>query len=714
MTHIHSSTSPLTKFLFNPLSISITAMMVTLSLSACGGGSDSGSSQPVSNPPVTSLPDGKGDRPKQPSKPKPNDKPVISDAGGYVLKGDVGETVSVGEPVGFLAVQSQDMDADYYEWQILSSNVNNVQISAPHQPASSFTFLAPGTYTVQFSAQNRNNYNQLTPVDMITYQVEVEAATMPVAKLKVDRAARSEGYISLYFDSGAAINSNDWELRQIAGPDAIISRGKEGAEAKVSLPQTTKDKVLAFEAHLKSNPAVKDTAYVLLRPTNGSTSPYFCESPSSGAYCLPTTPLDHHYAFKTTSPVADIVTDCVMSYKVNDEGVCNLAYLPFIGQVTTDPTIDDIMDRVVVSQDWMGENLELFLRHYDNNNDFKRLLRSTTAIVISDNIKPSFYWGVTGTMYLSADYLWMTPEQRATLTESEDFRSKFIQPFDYLFDFDYEKDNKSVLFTEDYYPSRSSEASRSLEAIALPLAGLLYHELAHANDFVSGDQLKSTDSYSINQLAALAPYDLPSEKLLAEQLEISYPLNNDMLKGLTQVWYGGQTPTAQQLSYSGQQVADAYFAGRATDDYAYFTAQEDVAMMFEEAMMLTRFGVNRYSMVMDTTQDVPTVIRGQKNRITDAAINSRANFVVSEILPEVSLEVSQKLEQMRPTELCPGTTYFDYYNTDCRNINATLPKVMKYRQIMQGQGVDEFGRPQGAPRHQTPQILLPINPQRLP
>lgn len=691
------SSSKTPSFLLKTLTVS-TALIMSAALTACGGGDGSSSSESQSTGPVN---------------------PPDNNFGSYSLKGDIAKSVQVGQPIGLLALQNQAKEADRYEWQVVSGNASKVQISANHQPASSFTFLAPGTYKIRFSAQIRNDYNQLQTIAVQTYQVTVSPApsttgstSTRVAALRADRAARSGGSASLYFDVGSALSSDEWTIRQVLGPAAQMSKDEQTPLVQISLPTTDKEQILAFEATLNGDPSIKDTAYILLRPTINSASGYFCASPTSGTYCLSTTALNHHYAYKADSPVADSLVECVMSYRVNDEGICNLAYLPFIGQVTTDPTIDDIMDRVVVSHDWMAQNFEQFLRQYDKNDDFKRLLRSTTAIVISDNVKPSFYWGGTGTMYLSADYLWMTPEQRDTLTESVDFRSGFAQSFDYVFDFDYERDNQSVLFNRDYMPDRQDRASRSLKTIAMPLASLLYHELAHANDYFSQQTLKQTDGYNVNQMIKLAPYELIGNGTVSDNLAKSYPLNNAMLSGLAQVWYGGAAPTKTQLSYSGQQVADGFFADRASDDYAYFVTQEDVAMMFEEAMMLTRFGINRYIAVMDISdqsQGIPKVIRGQKNRITAPEINSRANYVVSQILPEATMSVSQALDGKRPVELCKGMTYFEYYDTDCSGARSMLPKSMKYRQLAQQHKVDELGRPIGAPRHQTPHVSIPYD-----
>ncbi len=684
------------KYIQQALPVAI-AILMTLNVTGCGGSDSSPSSSSIPNPPNT-------------NQPTPSVKPLTSVSGFYHLQGDVNRTINVGEQVGFLAVQQAGkifQDIDSYQWKVIHGDAKNVHISAEHQPASSFVFDKPGVYTLKLTVQQRNHYNAPQTIDTLLYKVNVvpNPSQQKKARLRVDRVATSNGTVSLYFDTGEAISSDQWNIVQTSGPDAVISQNSKSELAQITLSKVWEDEVLTFEASLKADPSVKDTAYILLRPGSVVKGDYFCDSPLSGQYCLSTSPLNHHYAYRSQSPVADLLPDCVMSYKVNTEGLCHLAALPFIGQSTEEPTIDDIMDRVVVSHDWMGENFEKFLRNYDKHDDFKRLLRSTTAIVISDNVKPSFYWGGTGTMYLSADYLWMTPEQRDTLTDSKDYRAGYTKKFNYFFDFDYEKDNRSVLYNKDYYPTHASERSRSLQTIALPLASLLYHELAHANDYVSQQTLASTNNYSIEQLSKLAAYDMIGRngyQTVSSQLEESYPLNNKQLSDLAQVWYAGQTPSSKQLGYSGKQVAEWFFSGRANDDYGYYTVQEDIAMMFEEAMMLTRFGVNRYVMVMDSKTKRPQIIQGQKNRITDPQINPRVSFVVSKILPEAQLQVSRQLESIRPVSLCTGTSYFDYYNTNCHSVNSNIPYSMKYRQMVYGGKVDDLGRPLGVPRHQTP------------
>ena len=96
-----------------------------------------------------------------------------------------------------------------------------------------------------------------------------------------------------------------------------------------------------------------------------------------------------------------------------------------IGQQSPHPDIDAIMNSVFVSHDWMGDNFKSFLQAKDPQGDFVDLLKSVTAVVISYDIRPSFYWVATGAIYPDPTDLWLTPSQRDTLNEAADYRTGY-------------------------------------------------------------------------------------------------------------------------------------------------------------------------------------------------------------------------------------------------------------------------------------------------
>ena len=72
-----------------------------------------------------------------------------------------------------------------------------------------------------------------------------------------------------------------------------------------------------------------------------------------------------------------------------------------------------------------GQRFKEFLETMDPHGDFKNLLRATTAIVISYDVRPSYYWVVTGAIHLDPDNLWLTPDERDTINQAPDYRASF-------------------------------------------------------------------------------------------------------------------------------------------------------------------------------------------------------------------------------------------------------------------------------------------------
>jgi hypothetical protein len=111
------------------------------------------------------------------------------------------------------------------------------------------------------------------------------------------------------------------------------------------------------------------------------------------------------------SPYANQLRDCVFSNTRSES--CTLGTLPLLGMDTRNPTIDDVMDRVLVSHEWMGTRFRDLLEALPD--DMLLLMRGVTAVVISSDVRPSFYWTRTGAIYLDPDYIWLTPEERADI-----------------------------------------------------------------------------------------------------------------------------------------------------------------------------------------------------------------------------------------------------------------------------------------------------------
>jgi hypothetical protein len=298
--------------------------------------------------------------------------------------------------------------------------------------------------------------------------------------------------------------------------------------------------------------------------------------------------------------------------------------------------VAQIMGRVLVSHDFLGANFEQFLLTQDPNQDFRRLLAGTAAIVIGSHVRPSYYTAATGAIYLDANNLWLTPEQRDVVTEVPDYRLAFDDLLNYT---GFGRLIKNNAYARRAFPS-TARITRSEDELLLDLGRLLYHELGHASDFfpTTARALDPAKSIYANVVDRIAAQTLTSD-LLAQQ----YPLQSAEMKGLGQVLFQGATPTDVQKAYTAAQVGGFFGADRASDDYAYSisgtsNSREDLAMLFEEFMMSYRHGVQYDIAFTDvykpgTPYDQVIVGWGERGRIAEPAIKPRIKLVLSRIAP---------------------------------------------------------------------------------
>ena len=288
------------------------------------------------------------------------------------------------------------------------------------------------------------------------------------------------------------------------------------------------------------------------------------------------------------------------------------------------------MDRVVVSHQWMGDRFKDFLVNNDDNNDFKRLLRATTAIVISYDIRPSFYWAATGAIYLDAENFWLTPQERDTINEAPDFRTHFGNDLQFSMPWRYVKDNQYA----NRYFSKEQRVTRTSNDGFYRLASLLYHELAHANDF-----FPSTEWFTHNEQTRILDA-ATNTSFESDKLSISLPLQSQKMRDLAQVSFSGETANTTQNSYQPVDIKAFFSPDTANDFYAYSSLFEDYAMLFEEFMMQNRFQVFRDVAITNnptgdniSAQDY-IVTWGQRGRIGEENIKPRVAFSASRVLPE--------------------------------------------------------------------------------
>jgi len=464
----------------------------------------------------------------------------------------------------------------------------------------------------------------------------------------------------------AELEGSSVRWQRVSGPEVTLDQ-PEAMRLLLTAPVVSRDELLVLRATLSwpDGRSVHDDFRLLVQPPPGlAAAPLFSGS-NAASRTVP---------YLADGPWAAQLARCVHSPALRRDGsnLCTLGELPLLGQVAAVPTVEQVMQRVLVAHDWQAEVFERFLREQDPGGDLRRMLAATTAVVIGGRIRPAYYWSATGAIYLDAGFLWLTPEQRDTVSESPDPRSDFGRDLQYSSPWRYVKDNAFAT------PARpvTARATRDLAEIRFELGRLLYHELAHAADF----------------FPPASHAGLPTDRRVwlsgpavttAQRLQRQWPFFSQELVGLGRVLFFGEPSTAEQRALRPEDVAALFAADRVNDDYSYAIApgdsvpREDVAMLLEEAMVQLRYGALRdFGFVPripegGTAAD-QTLVWGQRGRIGDPALRPRLQLVLAELMPWVTAEEIARLAP--PVMLKPGLTWGQ--NLDQAAVQAQRPRAL--------------------------------------
>ncbi|HIO91397.1 MAG TPA: hypothetical protein EYG68_00950 [Leucothrix mucor] len=334
------------------------------------------------------------------------------------------------------------------------------------------------------------------------------------------------------------------------------------------------------------------------------------------------------FAYNSSGKYNKTLKECASV--TNPSFSCTLVKLPLLGQDTMNPSDQDILDRLVVSHQWMGDRFKTLLPELPI--DLKRMFRAVTTIVIDDDIRPSYYWPGSGAIHIDAEYFWLTEKERDTISKREDPRNNYGNDLKWINIERYSINNQLVYMGGPL----NGKFERPLNYLIYPLANVLYHELAHANDYAPPFSLSSIDK-SDTIFAALSKN---SDNYLTKNLYDSSPLRSNELVDFGNILYRGKKATDNQKNVLADYVGALFGADTANRFYSYSTPFEDTANLFTEAMMKYNYGL-----LHDTAFiNLPTVEKpvysdyliswGARNRVADPSVKPRAEFIVKNILPE--------------------------------------------------------------------------------
>jgi hypothetical protein len=592
------------------------AFATAVLLVACGGGGGEGSE--AAPPPPTPVPG-------------PCDTP------GTAYARIVKTTGSTGVPGG-AAIASCGGAIDSPRWT--QTGGPTVEILSAHSQTLHFEPALPGLYNFRIDFRDGNG----TPRSE-TFSFDVFGLSPPVGllTLRTSHSVRMGGNVSVRawpaLAPGDAVASLTWE--QVEGP-AVTLDTRDSHVALFVAPQVSRDTPIRLRARLTTRDgegSISDVLVLVERHPQATAS--------DNAALWGGEHVSRVHAYKATSPYAGVLARCVYDASLRDDGVtstlCPLSQLPFLAQQSGGalPSIEQVMDRVVVSHDWMGRNFETFLRTFDTDGAFRRMLMSTTAVVIGAQVRPSFYYAATGAIYLDADNFWLLPQERDTVNEAPDYRSSFGTTLQYTTLWRYVRGAANIF---QFFDPRQ-RITRVTGDLRDEAGWLMFHELGHALDFLPPSAYASL----VNSRTAwgnIAPR-YQAGQLTSDVVATRYPLTSAALAGLGQVRFFGATATAAQEAYTPAQVAAFFSADLATDDYAYASRREDTAMALEEFLMQRYLALKRDFAVVPrpgagATGSSLIVQGGQRGRVGDPALRPRLRAIVQQLAPWIdAAEVDQ-------------------------------------------------------------------------
>jgi len=363
----------------------------------------------------------------------------------------------------------------------------------------------------------------------------------------------------------------------------------------------------------------------------GGSTPADVGTPTNNPLPPPTVEL---MAAEASSAYASVLVKCALAESASES--CTLAELPLLGQETSDPDIDDVLARTVISHAWMKTRFREVLEVLPRN--ILTLMKGVTVVVIASDVNPSFYSPTSGAIFLDPYFLWLTNPEKATVSKDADYRAGFGSELAFVSLARYVSGSS---YAWNYYDLNDSQ-TRSIHDIDRAMASLLFHELTHANDAFPPAEIVNLDM----SISAYAAVEYLKDRRISEQLSAHQPLNSQMWMDLAQVMYQGDPASTEQQTLNAAQVGLEFESDGASDDYAYSGNWEDLAMLVEEVLMHYHYGVHREIAYTNSPPigeerycDSYVVRWGVRNRIGDALVRARAEFGLQLLLNNADISV---------------------------------------------------------------------------
>jgi hypothetical protein len=265
-----------------------------------------------------------------------------------------------------------------------------------------------------------------------------------------------------------------------------------------------------------------------------------------------------------TSPALrdeDAFTRCVTGNA--DPEVLEACHMPYVEfpDPSRDGQVSSILGSTLISHDWLKDRFQSFLMQ--TRPEILSMMSCVKGVAISTDIRPSFYYPPSGSIYLDARYFAATQAEFSTVSNKPDSREQNFEQIDLLF------------FSVDTFQPTTVEEARHLD-----LESLLAHELAHACDFkaaaVGGKHISD---------------DLP-------------PAPENAAYHLAQWLFFGEASAKEKLAqFTPAEIGKSYEQSPIVDIYGYGNQYEHLAMIVQNHLAFEFDGNNRVDLLTDKPRE---------------------------------------------------------------------------------------------------------------
>jgi hypothetical protein len=334
------------------------------------------------------------------------------------------------------------------------------------------------------------------------------------------------------------------------------------------------------------------------------------------------------YSYVANGPYRSQLKDCASR---SNENACLLDELPMIYQDVKEPSVSDIMNRVLVTHDWMGLRFQQLLEQMPRE-ALKAFAPVTHIVVGGDGTRTTEYDAYGNVLTIGPRVLWLTADEKLSLFEETDGGGGTTDEMDSLqFDFRYRfmKNDSYALWFE-------SMESRELYQLYGRFQTSLFYSLAFANNI----------SY------AAVIDDLPTDISTVEVFDDYYAGLSTELYNQPGVSVGSEILNDLSFSYYEDDVAPTELENTYLPDYVGGLFADDGMPVFysyrnrwSEVRRLLQLGMLQYfdDIYIDVAFTNPEpdfevlgcddarIGWGVRNRLANPAVAGKAKFLMEQV-----------------------------------------------------------------------------------